>query len=204
MPGHLPLWALALSVATFDGARQLALYREASEAYGPALERLARGYERHEDDRRDLLQEIHVALWRSFAGFDGRCSLRTWVYRVAHNVSATRVARSQRARARGWVSLAELDALASPVDAEACAVERDAFARLLALVQRLEPVERQLLVLYLEGLEAAAIGEVLGLSAANVATRVYRMKRVLARQFDEDPQPEGEEDARRVQRTSGA
>jgi DNA-directed RNA polymerase specialized sigma24 family protein len=34
------------------------------------------------------LQEIRIALWRSFANFDGRCSLRTWVYRVAHNTAA--------------------------------------------------------------------------------------------------------------------
>jgi RNA polymerase sigma-70 factor (ECF subfamily) len=41
------------------------------------------------EDRRDLLQEIHLALWRSFATFDDRCSLRTWVYRVAHNVATS-------------------------------------------------------------------------------------------------------------------
>ena len=51
--------------------------------FGPALARLAVGYEREADRRRDLLQEIHLALWRSLAIYDGRCSLRTWVYRVA-------------------------------------------------------------------------------------------------------------------------
>ncbi len=59
------------------------LYEEAEATYGPALERLARAYEADADLRLDLLQEIHVALWRSFHGFDGRCSLRTWPYQVA-------------------------------------------------------------------------------------------------------------------------
>jgi RNA polymerase sigma-70 factor (ECF subfamily) len=61
------------------GSRQDGLYAEAAASYGTALERLARAYERDADRRLDLLQEVHMALWRSFASFDGRCSLRTWV-----------------------------------------------------------------------------------------------------------------------------
>src|SRR5262245_30570957 len=52
------------------------LYAEAAETFGAALGRLARAYERDAERRRDLLQEIHVALWRSLSRFDGRCSLR--------------------------------------------------------------------------------------------------------------------------------
>ena len=57
-------------------------YQQAAAVYGPALERLARSYEADEEVR--LLQEIHIGLWRTIAAFDGRCSLRTWVYRVGH------------------------------------------------------------------------------------------------------------------------
>ena len=78
------------------------LYREAADTYAAALERLARAYEADADQRRDLVQEIHIALWRSFAGFDGRCSLRTWVYRVAHNAATSYVIRQRRARPRCW------------------------------------------------------------------------------------------------------
>ena len=70
---------------------QARLYSDVAEEFGGALERLARAYEGDSDRRRDLLQEIHVALWRSLARFDGRCSMRTWVYRVAHNVATSRV-----------------------------------------------------------------------------------------------------------------
>ncbi len=64
---------------------------EAAAEFGPALDRLARGYEADADLRRDLRQDIHTELWRSLARFDGRCSLRTWVYRVAHNTAASHV-----------------------------------------------------------------------------------------------------------------
>jgi RNA polymerase sigma-70 factor, ECF subfamily len=45
---------------------------------------MARAYEADPSRRQDLLQEVHVAIWRSLLTCDGRCSLRTWVYRVAH------------------------------------------------------------------------------------------------------------------------
>ncbi len=47
------------------------------------------------DRQPDLQQEIHLALWRSFAGYESRCSLRTWVYRVAHNARVMRARRTE-------------------------------------------------------------------------------------------------------------
>ena len=95
-------------------------YAEAATAFGAALERLARAYESDADRRLDLLQEIHVALWRSFAAFDGRCSVRTWVYRVAHNVATSQVVRRRR-RAQTFVALDELDSMADAVGSRAAA-----------------------------------------------------------------------------------
>ena len=76
-------------------------YAAAADEFGPALERLAGAYERDPDKCRDLLQEIHVALWRSLARFDGRCSLRTWVYRVAHNTATSKVIPASGERSNG-------------------------------------------------------------------------------------------------------
>ena len=75
---------------------QDALYAQATAELGPAVARLAAATERDPTSQRDLLQEIHVALWRSFAVYQGQCSLRTWVYRVAHNAAATHVRKSIR------------------------------------------------------------------------------------------------------------
>jgi RNA polymerase sigma-70 factor, ECF subfamily len=166
-----------------------ALYQEVADRYGAALDRLTRVYEADQDRRRDLLQEIHVALWRSLEAFDGRCSLRTWVYRVAQNVGASHVAQDRRARGQGFVGLEALETVAAAADAEATVVRRDALAHLLALVHRLHPVDRQVILLYLEGLDAAAIGEVTGLSGGHVATKIHRIKNALARQHQEGDRP---------------
>jgi RNA polymerase sigma-70 factor, ECF subfamily len=164
-------------------SRQDELYEEAAAAHGAALVRLARSYELAPDKRGDLLQEIHLALWRSFEGFAGACSLRTWVYRVAHNVAASHVLKHRRLNARSMVGLEEVATVAADVDTEAAASREQALDQVYALIHRLNPAERQLILLYLEGLDAAAIGEVTGLSPANVATRVHRIKKVLAIAF---------------------
>jgi RNA polymerase sigma-70 factor (ECF subfamily) len=156
-------------------------YADAAAAYGPALERLARAYERDPDRRRDLLQEIHVALWQSLGRFDGRCSLRTWVYRVAHNTAVSKTIR-RRTNERVLVAIdREAESIADAVDSEAELDHRRALERLNELIQELRPLDRQVMLLYLEELDAASIAEITGLSAANVATKIGRIKKLLAR-----------------------
>lgn len=166
-----------------DQDRREALYRDASRTHGAALERLARGWERDAEKRRDLVQEIHVALWRSLAAFDGRCSLATWTFRVAHNVAASHARRA--ASVRPLATIDEVASLPADDDLEAEVGRKTAVERLLSLVYRLTPLDRQVMLLWLEGLDAASIGEISGLSAANVATKVHRMKDALARRFRE-------------------
>lgn len=163
---------------------QESLYREAAEAYDASLGRLARAYESDAEIRRDLLQDIHMQLWRSFQHFDGRCSLRTWVYRVAHNVATQHVIRQRRLRER-LVSLEYIEAM--PVDGmnEPAIDQAQALDRLSILIQRLKPLDRQIIVSYLEGMDAASVGEITGLSPANVAMKVHRIKNILRRWFGE-------------------
>jgi RNA polymerase sigma-70 factor (ECF subfamily) len=162
------------------------LYEEAVEAYGPALVRLARAWESDPDARQDLLQELHLALWRSFKLFDGRCSLRTWVYRVAQNSATSHVLRSRNGRLKTLLSIEDIEdesALAANPEA-GCAFEQSQILdRLYALIQRLNPIDRQVILLYLEGVDAASIGEVIGISPSYVATKIHRIKAILADRF---------------------
>jgi len=163
------------------------LYQEAARTYSAPLERLARAYEADPEIRRDLLQDIHVALWRSLGGFDGRCSMRTWMYRVAHNVAASHVLRQRRSRSQALVGLEdeELENLPDATSGQPAADRSQALDRLLILIQRLKPLDRHVILSYLEGLDAASIGEITGLSPGNVATKIHRIKTVLARQFQQ-------------------
>lgn len=160
------------------------LYAEAAAQFGAALQRLARASEANPERRRDLLQEMHVALWRSFAGYDQRCALRTWIYRVAHNVAATHVDKERRFN-RASVTLDDIEHLPDGANIAAEAEESDAIARLNAIIRQLKSPDRQIITLYLEGEDAAGIAEVTGLSPGAIATRVSRLKAALAKHFTE-------------------
>ena len=160
------------------------LYEEAVATHQAALNRLARGYEADADRRRDLLQLIHIAIWQSLSTFNGRCSLSTWVYRVAHNVAATHILRNRRDSAR-LVDIEALEAEPGFADGQIEADRRDEVASLLTLVRGLKPLDRQIILLYLEGEPASSVAEVTGLSPGNVATKIHRIKKLLRRQFDE-------------------
>ncbi len=163
-------------------ASQDKLYEQAVAAYRTALERLVRAYEANPDKQGDLLQDVHLALWQSFQNYEERCSLRTWVYRVAHNTAASHVLREQRVSLRQWVGLGAVDS--APPDAAPGVPERKLdLDRLMELIHQLNPFARQLMLLYLEGMDAKSIAEVTGLSTGNVRVQMHRIRTILTRQF---------------------
>lgn len=157
------------------------LYRQAIANHGAELARCCHGYERDAALRQELQQELHLALWQSLAGFRGDCSLRTWVYRVAHNVGARHV--QQHAGKAQMLELDEIVELADERLDPGHTERRLDLQRVMALVHRLAPLDRELMLLYLEDLDAASIADITGLSARNVATKIHRIKALLARQL---------------------
>jgi len=161
------------------------LYQRVAEEYGAALARMAYAYEADPDLRRDLSQEIHLALWRSLGKFNGRCSLRTWIYRVAHNAATSHVIRQTKGKRNvpAFLTLEEAEVQAGRENVETSADRSQALARLFALIQRLDPPDRQVILAYLEDLDAESIAEITGLSVVNVWSKIHRIKVVLVRQF---------------------
>jgi RNA polymerase sigma-70 factor (ECF subfamily) len=158
--------------------QQDALYAEAHSAHHATMRRIARAYEADVDKQRDLLQDISLELWLSLKSFDGRCGLATWVYRIAHNVAASHVARNKRIASR-LVSVEQLEMDSSWAALQSQSRRQCSFESLLDLIYRLKPLDRQILLLHLEGETASSIAEVMGLSAGNIATKIHRIKRLL-------------------------
>ena len=158
---------------------QSELYGRAAAECGRMLDRLTAGYEADPDKRRDLRQEIHLQLWRSLAAFDGRCSLKTWALRVAHNTAASYVIRERRVNAK-LVSFEEIErtivSVEPPVDMDREMVLRDVQEVILAL----KPLDRQIMISYLEGLDGASIADITGLTPANIGMKIHRIKKILA------------------------
>jgi RNA polymerase sigma-70 factor, ECF subfamily len=149
------------------------------DEYGPAIRRLCAAYTASAGDREDLAQEIALNLWTALPRFRGAASERTWLYRIAHNVALTYVHKARRYAGPLDCGEGVLDALAAADDVEGQAARAEQQQRLLVAVSRLPLDDRRLVLLYLEGLTGAEMAAVLGISEANAATRLSRLRKEL-------------------------
>jgi RNA polymerase sigma-70 factor (ECF subfamily) len=137
-------------------------------------------YARGREDRNDLAQEIAVQLWRSFGSYDpARAKFSTWMYRVALNVAISHVRQAARDERLEPLDAAHLE-LPGATDV---AQPDERLAALYAFVGQLDPLNRALILLYLEDRSYAEIAQVLGISESNVATKINRIKHRLRAQM---------------------
>jgi RNA polymerase sigma-70 factor (ECF subfamily) len=150
------------------------------QAFGALLEqhrgivfKVANTYARDAEDRADLAQEIAAQLWRAWPGYDPARTFSTWMYRIALNVAISFL-RGDGRRRRHTVPLDELPDLA-----DGNAADHETGDRVRALhrfIATLEPLNRALLLLYLEEHSTRQMAEVLGISESNVTTKIGRLK----------------------------
>ena len=104
----------------------------------------------------------------------------------AQHCSYAYLPRPEGAKKISLLSIEELEESEQPAvsGSSAAAVEsQQLLYQLYALIQRLNPADRQIITLYLEDLDAASIGEIVGISPGYAATKIHRIKRVLAERF---------------------
>ena len=156
------------------------------EKHQRILFKVAYMYCRDRDDRQDLVQEMLIQVWRSYARFDERVQFSTWMYRIAVNVAITHY-RSEGRRIRDTVPLEEygLDiAAADALFAIDNHGEGDNMRALRQMISGLDELNRALILLFLEGFSSEEIAEVVGISASNVSTRINRLKIKLQSEFN--------------------
>ena len=136
------------------------------------LQKVARAYGAAADRRGDLLQEMAVALWRSFDRYDASRPFSTWAYRIALNVAISFYRREER-HERRQVPLEEPFSQGTPEDSRVAA--------LLECIEDLGPLDRALVLLHLDGHSHAEIAAMLGISESNSATKLARLKERLRR-----------------------
>ena len=157
-------------------------HQNARDAFSSLLQRhagivfkVANSYARSLDDRDDLAQEIAAQLWHAYPKYDPARSFSTWMYRVALNVAISQLRSVDVRRRHDAVPLDEH--LHDLADASATDPERDQHVRLLqAFIARQPPLERALLLLYLDDRPQREIAEILGISESNVSTKIGRLK----------------------------
>jgi RNA polymerase sigma-70 factor (ECF subfamily) len=123
-------------------------------------------------DVEDLAQEIAAQSWRAFPSYDSTRSFSTWLYRIALNVAISwlRVEAPRRRLSVPFETELHDAAVSSGWDA-------DEGSRILrGFIDSQGPLDRALLLLYLEERPNAEIAEILGITATNVTTKINRLK----------------------------
>ncbi len=163
-----------------------AQFAAAIERHRDPLYRVCCAYVRDQADRQDIYQDVLIHIWKSLDTFRGQSSLGTWLYRVAVNTCLGWVRREQRRSQmleRAW---SERPAEATRVELGGSNTDTEDVQQLYACIARLAPVDRLLVSLYLEEMESAEIGAVLGISDGNVRVKLHRIKNVLREMWEKE------------------
>jgi RNA polymerase sigma factor (sigma-70 family) len=141
------------------------------EEHKGIIYKIANSYCRNAEDRKDLIQEIIVQLWKSHGRYDDRFKLSTWIYRIALNVAISAYRRERKRSAR--VSPLEEIIIEPPVESEQ---SDPRIAILHRVIDQLDELNRALMILYLDDNSYRDIAGILGLTETNVATKINRLK----------------------------
>ena len=138
--------------------------------------KIAGSYARSAEDRADLAQEIAMQLWRAWPSYDPARSFSTWMYRIALNTAISHL-RAQAPASRDVPLDGHADALVAEGAFDPVTLERLGLLR--RFMATLGPLDRALLLLYLEERSGREMAEVLGIGQSNVSTRINRIRQRL-------------------------
>jgi len=131
------------------------------------LRKICRVYADGAEAEQDLYQDILVELWRSLDSFNGDAKRSTWLYRVALN-TALKHARSHDIRSRRSVDTGRSDWEGHRLAPDAQLEKKDRLDALYQAIDRLDPIDKALVTLYLDERSYAEMATVLGLTENHV------------------------------------
>ena len=166
-----PMPALAETMTTARDEQETFTSRLAHHA--GIIRKVAFSYAQTYADRQDLAQEITLQLWRAYPRYASDRPFSTWMYRIALNVAISSLRRRTPSQptdgaARRTTEIAEEESGDAATDERVVLLQK--------VIAALPPLDRGLMLLYLDDHSYREIGEVLGLSETNVATKLQRLK----------------------------
>ena len=129
-------------------------------------------FSKDQDEVNDLFQETLINLWRGFEGFQGKCDVKTWIWRVSLNTCLT-FERKKRRR---------VDTLPLTMDINLFTDTDDDTRQVQMLYRRINKLgmlDRAIILLWLENMSYEEIGEIIGISTKNVSVKLVRIKEQL-------------------------
>ena len=128
-------------------------------------------FSKDKDEVNDMYQEVSINLWKGFDSFAQKSEMKTWIYRISLN---TCISFDRKKKRRKTVPLTVDIDLFEDNDHESKQIKA-----LYNRINRLEPFDRAIILLWLENLPYDEIGAIVGISTKNVSVRLSRIREQL-------------------------
>lgn len=137
--------------------------------------KICRLYGKTEDDRQDLFQDIVIQLWKAYPKFRGDAKFSTWLYRIGLNVAIT-----QFRKQKNKVYTTDIESLnIGLADDNYDSSKEEQFQEMYAAIERLNDIEKAIVMLYLDDKSYDEMEEIMGISNGNLRVKMNRIKEKL-------------------------
>lgn len=143
--------------------------------------KVVNSYCQNVEDRKDLVQEIIIQLWKSFDNYDDNFKYSTWMYRISLNVA---ISFYRKENSRKKISNPLTDGIINFHDNEGFEGKETDLGILQQMISELKDLDKALMLLYLEEKSHKEISQIIGISETNVATKINRIKNNLKQKFN--------------------
>ena len=144
--------------------------------------KVANSYCRNDEDRKDLVQEIIIQLWKSFDNYDSNFKQSTWMFRISLNVA---ISFYRKDHSRRKILNPLTDGIVNFTDNDNPEDKESNLSMLQKMILQLKDLDKALMLLYLEEKSHKEISHIIGISETNVATKINRIKNVLKQKFSQ-------------------
>lgn len=163
-----------------DSTEKSGRFLSVMEANKGIIYKVANSYCKDSEDRKDLVQEIIVQLWKSFDDYNDQYKYTTWVYRIALNVAISFYRKETR---RKEIANPLNDSVLNYADASLPTEKEKDLTILQQFIAELKELDKAVMLLYLEEKSYKEIAEIIGITETYVATKIGRIKNVLKQKF---------------------
>lgn len=137
--------------------------------------KICRLYGNTDDDRQDLFQDIVIQLWKAYPKFRGEAKFSTWLYRIGINVAIT-----QFRKHKNKIYATDIESLNISIADDTYSTLKDEQSQeLYAAIEKLNDIEKAIIMLYLEDKSYDEMEEIMGISNGNLRVKMNRIKEKL-------------------------
>jgi len=150
-------------------------FEQLLKAHELLVYKICRLYGDTEDDRKDLFQDIVIQLWKAYPKFRGDAKFSTWLYRIGLNVAIT-----QFRKQKNKIYASDIESMNLVIADDTYSTEKDEqFKEMYAAIEKLNDIEKAIVMLYLEDKSYEEMEEILGISNGNLRVKMNRIKEKL-------------------------